>query len=99
MAVVELQGKQFLVKEGEVISVPHLDQEPGSKIKAKDLLNGKEVTLEVTDQIRDKKVRVSKFRNKTRYQRVIGHRTMLTKMKMIEEKASESKEKTKPAKK
>ncbi len=41
-------------------------------------LEGKTVTATVKDQAREKKIRVVKYKRKTRYKRVIGHRQHMT---------------------
>lgn len=83
MAVVSIKGKQFIVNEGKEISVPHLNMEPGEKLNAKDLLTDEEVTLEVIGDKNGKKIRVVKFRNKTRYHRVIGQKVVSTLVKLV----------------
>lgn len=100
MAVIKIKGKQYLVKEGQEIVVANLNMEPGEKVKAKDLLTDKDVTLEVIGQKRGEKVRIIKFRHKTRYKRFLGFRSTNTVIKM--DKAEEkvvSKKAEKPAKK
>ena len=45
-------------------------------------LEGVSVKAEITEQSRDKKVRVVKFKRKIRYKRVQGHRQYFTKVKI-----------------
>lgn len=82
VAVISLGGKQFTVEPGKIIDVPHLNQEAGDKVTPADLLNGKKVTGTVVEQTKGKKLRVVKFKNKTRYTRTIGQRSHLTKVKI-----------------
>ena len=82
VAVVSLGGKQFTVTPGKIIGVPHLDKQIGDSLELTDMLHGGPVTATVVDQTKDDKVRVVKFKNKTRYTRTIGHRTMVTKVKI-----------------
>lgn len=89
MAVVKISGKQFVVIKGKTITVPYQDLEVGEILKTKDLLTGKELDFEVVDQKRSDKTLVMKFRNKTRYQRVIGQRTKLTLIKNIQAEKNE----------
>ena len=83
MAVVKLAGKQFVVAQGQIITVPYHDLEIGKTLIVKDMLTDKDLQFEVIDQKRGPKIIVLKFRNKTRYQRLIGQRTKLTVMKNI----------------
>jgi large subunit ribosomal protein L21 len=82
VAVISLGGKQFTVEPGKIIDVPHLSKETGDSVEATDMLTGKTVTAKVVDQFKGKKIRVLKFKNKTRYTRVIGHRSKLTKVEI-----------------
>jgi ribosomal protein L21 len=93
MAVVKIGGKQFVVNEGKNIIVPFCDLEIGKTLEAKDLLTGEMLEFVVIDQKRSSKVIVLKFRNKTRYQRLIGQRTKQTVLKNVEKKV-----KTEPTK-
>lgn len=99
MAVAKIAGKQFVVEEGKTITVPFLDLEIGQSLKTKDLITGKDLEFEVVDQKRSGKTIVLKFRNKTRYQRLIGQRTKLTVVKSVKAKSEkvEKKETEKPA--
>lgn len=103
MAVISIQGKQYLVKDGDKIIVSHLDKEPGEVVMAKDMLSGQEMKLEVLGHKKGEKVKILKFRNKTRYKRNIGYRSLLTELKVgVEakaEKADKEKAKDKPVKK
>ena len=94
MAVIKIAGKQYVVKEGKSIVVPHLKMEVGEKIKLKDMLSDEELTFEVAEQKRGEKLVVLKFRNKTRYKRAMGHKSHLTVIKKVETGVPEVKEKT-----
>lgn len=82
LAVISLGGKQFTVEPGKIIDVPRMSHEAGKSFESADLLAGKTVKATVLEHNRDDKVRVVKFKNKTRYTRTIGHRTNLTKVKI-----------------
>ncbi len=82
VAVVRLGGKQFTVTPGKIIGVPHLDKQVGDSVELTDMLHGGSVTATVVEQGKDDKVLVVKFKNKTRYTRTIGHRTLVTKLKI-----------------
>lgn len=95
MAVVKIAGKQFLVEEGQQIVVPHLDLEIGKIFETKDMLGGKDLSFEVVEQKRGKKILVVKFRNKTRYKRVIGSKAKLTVLKSVKANPSAGEAKVK----
>ncbi len=78
VAVVSLGGKQFTVEPGKIICVPHLANEIGHTLELTDMLSGKTVSAKIVDQRKADKIRVIKFKNKTRYTRTIGQRTQLT---------------------
>lgn len=90
-AVIQLGSKQFLVKEGDKIVAEKMDLKDGETIKVKEVLLGydgaktqvgtpflEKATVElVMDGIkRGEKVRVAKFKAKSRYRRVMGHRQL-----------------------
>lgn len=82
IAVISLGGKQFTVSLGKIIDVPHLKDESKKTLELTDLLSGKKVVVEVVGEQKDKKIRVIKFKNKTRYTRTKGHRQALTRVKI-----------------
>ena len=97
IAVIKTGGKQYKVKEGDVIKIEKLDFENNKKVSFDTLLtseaDGKELSIgrpslgekvkgEVTGSLTDKKVSVVKYKNKTRYLRNKGHRQLYTKVKI-----------------
>lgn len=78
MAVVKIAGKQFVLNDGKRITTPFVDLEVGKILETKDMLTGDSISLEVLEQKRSKKILVVKFRNKSRYLRVIGQRNKIT---------------------
>ena len=89
IAVIKTGGKQYKVQEGDTIKVEKLGKAAEEKVKFDTLLiastDGKELNLgkpSLGDKVegivkiedKDKKVKVVKYKNKTRYKRVIGHR-------------------------
>lgn len=82
VAVISLGGKQFTVEPGKIIDVAHLSQEAGDSFELTDLLHGKKVSAKVVDHFQGEKIRIVKFKNKTRYTRVRGHRSDLTKVEI-----------------
>lgn len=92
-AVFESGGKQHRVVEGEVVRLERLDGEPGDTIVfnrvlmiaegddiaiGEPLVAGGQVTGEVVDQGRGKKIRVIKFKRRKNYLRKKGHRQAFT---------------------
>jgi large subunit ribosomal protein L21 len=96
-AVIKTGGKQYLVKEGDVLQVEKLIGEPKTTLTFAEVLmiaKGTEVTLgtpkissakvtaEVIAQMKGKKIYVETYKAKTRKHRKIGHRQLLTKVKI-----------------
>ena len=99
-AVIKTGGKQYIVKEGHTISLEKIEGDKDSKITfAKVLALGGEkvivgtplvdkakVTGKLVETYKDKKIRVVKFKSKSRYLRTRGHRQQ--KSKVLVEKIS-----------
>ena len=88
-AVIELGGKQYLVKAGDKIKTEKLELKDGEKLTVSEVLlthdgvktqvgepfvKGASVELTFINTDKDEKIRVAKFRAKSRYRRVQGHR-------------------------
>jgi len=97
-AVVKTGGKQYLVKEGMEITVDLIDSEKGKKVELEALLRFDEegkafdigkpflkekVTAEVIDNVLGEKIRIAKFKAKSRYRNVMGFRSKLTKLSIV----------------
>ena len=98
IAVIKTGGKQYKVKEGQILKIEKLPQEEGKSVKFDTLLVsstdgqdvqigkpslGEKVEAKVIDQGKDKKVSVVKYKNKTRYTRNVGHRQPFTKVEIL----------------
>lgn len=97
-AVVRSGGKQYKVKEGQSFSVELLEVQPGEVVKldqvllveddsgevhiGKPFLNSAEVTAQVVEHARDKKIRIIKMRRRKHYRRTQGHRQHYTELKI-----------------
>jgi large subunit ribosomal protein L21 len=95
-AIVRTGGKQYKVAEGDVIEVEKLEAEPGARVDLHpilvvddgsvtheaDKLATVSVTAEVVGQQKGPKIRIHKFKNKTRYHKRMGHRQRLTQLKI-----------------
>jgi large subunit ribosomal protein L21 len=92
-AVVEIAGKQLRVDKGDLIKVPLLDAEEGSKHSFSDVLlisadgkthigqphvAGASVKATVLGHGKDKKVVVFKMKRRKKYRRRNGHRQQFT---------------------
>jgi large subunit ribosomal protein L21 len=95
-AIVKVSGCQYLVKEGDIVTVPHLESEPGTTVPLDVLflrtddkavvgsptVAGVRVEAEVVDHIRAAKVTIYKFTRRENYRRKKGHRQQLTRVKI-----------------
>ncbi len=97
-AVIKTGGKQYVVKEGDVLSIEKLEVEPGQKILFAEVLlvetDGKTligtpivaesaVVAEVLKNFKDEKVLVFKKKRRKQYRRTRGHRQQLTEIKIV----------------
>lgn len=96
-AIVQTGGKQYRVQEGDTIRVETLPHQDGEKVELSEVLmvsrDGDvsvgqptvpkaKVTAEVVGHGRHKKIRVFKYKAKTRYRRMQGHRQGYTELKV-----------------
>ena len=95
-AVIATGGKQYLVKEGQTLNVEKLAKDAGASIDLEVLMvadadgkdvkvgtpnvAGAKVTAKVLEQGRARKIRIVKYKPKSRYTRVNGHRQPFTKL-------------------
>ena len=93
IAVIELQGKQFRVKEEMVIRTLRVEGDPGSKLSAKRVLamidgeqvsvgtpvvEGASVELEVVRHAKSPKIKIHNYRKRTRTNRRVGYREKIS---------------------
>lgn len=96
-AIIETGSKQYLVKDGDVISIEKLGKEKGEKVSFEQVLltadgdkvavgtptvSGAKVAGEVIDVGRAAKKVVLRYRQKSRYSKKKGHRQPYTKVKI-----------------
>ena len=96
-AIIRSGGKQYRVSPGQTITVEKLAAELGEKITFGDVVlladgakitagdptvTGASVSGEVVEQFKDKKVIAFKYRRRKGYHRTVGHRRMLTRVKI-----------------
>ncbi len=92
-AVIKTGGKQYKVEEGTKLAVEKLEPKDnkvafdqvlalgGDKVRVgTPYLDKVKVTAKVVEQFRGEKIRVVKFKSKSRYTRTTGHRQNLTRV-------------------
>ena len=97
-AIIQLQGKQFRVQEGDEFLVDQLEKEAGTKFDVSDVLllvneadrkigqplvDGAKVSCELVSNQRGEKIRVAKYKSKSRYRKVQGHRQYQSTVKVL----------------
>ncbi len=97
-AVIQTGGKQYKVSVGQTIEVEKLEGKDGSALSFDQVLfladegsfklgnphiSGLSVAGKIVEQTKGDKIRVSKFKAKSRYRRVMGHRQKLTKVEIV----------------
>lgn len=95
IAVVKTGGKQYKVSAGQLIKVEKLAGEPGDQIGLETLLIvdgdqidlgapslGAKVEAKIVGQGKAEKIRVIKYKSKTRYKRTLGHRQRFTQLEI-----------------
>lgn len=98
-AIVKIGGKQYKVAKDSVIEVERLNIKQGEKFSPEEVLlhvadgsvklgkpkvNGVVVKAQVLEHLKGKKLRIAKFKAKSKYRRVAGHRQYLTKIKILD---------------
>ncbi len=96
-AVVQIGGKQYVVSEGDQLIVENIGKEQNATLDLPVLMTfdaeGKDVqigapelttkaTAEVVENMKGNKLRISKFKAKVRYRKVMGFRPHLSKIKI-----------------
>lgn len=96
-AIIEAGGKQYKAVEGDILEVDKIDIEAGKTHKfkkvllytsdgvcqiGKPVLSDVSVSGKVIGQFKGDKIRVAKFKAKSRYRRVHGHRQLLTRVQI-----------------
>lgn len=97
IAIIKTGGKQYKVKEGQVVKIEKLELEGGTVANFDTLLVadeagenveigapslGERVSGEIIKTEKQDKVLVVKYKNKTRYKRTIGHRQQMTSVRI-----------------
>jgi large subunit ribosomal protein L21 len=97
IAIIKTGGKQYIVREGQVLKVESLSGKAGDAVTFEVLLRAEEdgskvevgtptlatgVTGELVEHGRDKKISVVKYKPKVRYKKRVGHRQSFTNVKI-----------------
>jgi large subunit ribosomal protein L21 len=97
-AIIQLAGKQYKVSEGDTLTVNRLINKEGEEFTTSDvlmtadgdkveigtpLLPKSSVTLKVVVHQAGDKIRVAKYKAKSRYRRVYGHRQPETQVQVV----------------
>lgn len=92
-AIIQLQGKQHRVKVGDQLIVDRLENEDHTKLVVTDVLltnvdakvtlgspfvKAASVELQVVEKTKGEKIRVYKYKSKSRYRKTRGHRQAQT---------------------
>lgn len=98
-AIIETGGKQYRVSPGDVLVIEQLEANEGDNIAFEKVLmyqdsqepvvgdpfiEGAVVTAQVMGQSRGPKIRVFTYKPKKRQRRTLGHRQMITEVKIQE---------------
>ncbi len=99
-AIIASGGKQYRVREGDVVRLEKLEAEPGATVEFPVLVLGGEqvavgtprvdgaiVAAEVVAHGRGEKIHVRKFKAKSNYRRHLGHRQSYTEVRITGIKA------------
>ena len=94
-AIIKTGGKQYKVSEGSIVAVDKLSESDKDLVNfdqvlalvdgerfnwGKPYVAGARVKAKILENYKDKKIRVVKFKSKSRYLRTRGHRQQMTKI-------------------
>ncbi len=97
-AVIQLQGKQFIVEPGTILEIDRLETDDKKSVDISDVLllvtdkatligtptvAQAKIKAEFVKDLRGEKIRVAKYKAKSRYRKVRGHRQDLTQIKIV----------------
>jgi large subunit ribosomal protein L21 len=96
-AIIEMGGKQYRVEKGDSVLVDRVPEKEGAKVTPRALLFRSDQTLldgpelakvkveaVVAEHLKGEKIRVFKYRQKKRYRKRAGHRSLLTRLEIKE---------------
>ena len=96
-AIIKVGGFQMRAEEGQTLKVPLMDVGRGDKMELSDVLlintgesslvgtplvEGAKIEAEVVNHSKDNRIRVYKYKRRTKYRRTQGHRQDFTEIKV-----------------
>jgi len=96
-AIIKLNNKQHMIKDGDKIRVEKIDGKAGSKIDINEVLlmqkgdkisigspniKGEKVEAKLVRQFKGKKIKIFKYKAKSRYRKRKGHRQNYTEIEI-----------------
>ncbi len=96
-AIVQCGGKQYRVEVGAQLTVDRVAGDRGAEINfdkvlflrtgdsvqiGRPLVAGAAVRATIVEQLRDKKIRIYKYKRRKKYRRTIGHRQFITRLRI-----------------
>lgn len=109
LAVFQIAGKQFRGEKGDVLVVPNLNKEKGDKVEFNEILmltenddvtvgnpfiENASIEVEVLGNGKDDKIRIYKYKRRTKYRLTQGHRQDFTEIKINKIKKAAKKQKS-----
>jgi large subunit ribosomal protein L21 len=97
-SIIEQDGFQYKVSQGDTIQVPRMDAETGSEIALEKVLmvgqgtevkigapfvSGAQVKVKVLDHVKGDKIVIMKKKRRKTYKRKTGHRQQYTKLQIL----------------
>lgn len=97
-AIIQIQGKQYQVSEGQELTLDRLPHQQDESFEVTDVLlrrdderidvgqplvKGAKVTLQVVEHGKDQKIKVFKYKSKSKYRKTIGHRQRVTNVRVM----------------
>ena len=90
-AIIAISGKQYRVKAGSTLVVDQLKHAVGETMTYDDLLGGQSVKAKIVEHKLGNKVMTLRFRNKSRYNRTVGHRQRQTVLTIVSDEGQNKK--------
>jgi large subunit ribosomal protein L21 len=97
--IIKTGGKQYKVSKNSTVEIERVPYKPGEKFSFEEVylhvvdgnaklgkpkVNGVVVKATVLEHFKGKKLRISKFKAKSKYRKTIGYRQYLTKVKILD---------------
>jgi large subunit ribosomal protein L21 len=107
-AIIETGGKQYKISKGEILEVEKLGEKTDAKISFDKVLlyvdgedvqigmpylSGVDIKAKVLKDLKGEKIRVAKFKAKSHFHKVTGHRQSLTQVQIEDISVAKKKEK------